>query len=309
MLKAFLGFTLIFLMSTLAFAFNQKKPIYVMGALGDSITAGAIADLPRPTFFDNHDEEIRVFDGKLRPPMLVEHKRTMSWASGKFINSHYVRLKKYYEEKEHVYLKVMNVAESGGNVKDLPRQAKLLVKAVSKKKNRILKYVTVFAGSNDLCKKEDHLPNIDREKMRDRMRLTFKTLASLPQKEPIKVLVVGLNNIPQLGRPEISTAKTYFGTSCHHFRDEIIKACRSLHIFNSEQEYRERVDFVRSFNSLLRSTAAEANSEFANLDVRYSDALFKLNITKNMVAVDCFHPDNGAHEIFADLLWKDQPWF
>lgn len=97
--------------------------MFVMAAIGDSITTGFNANLP----LDN---------------------KSLSWSTGYStsgkVESHYLRVKKVYTGD--VYQ--VNVARAGAKSPDLARQLGKLKKDL---KGRELDYLTVMIGANDVC--------------------------------------------------------------------------------------------------------------------------------------------------------------
>lgn len=261
-----------------------------MAAIGDSITAGTLADLPLPK--------------QIKPGIIYKNPYSLSWATGRKFPSHAVRLADYLKKEGYPSLSVLNVAIPGATTMELKQQAQSVVQAVTENRSR-LAYVTLLIGANDACLKEGP----DLSAMRARILLVFEMLAALPQKEKIPILLVGIPKIPELGDEDIRADKTILGLKCQTIQGKILHFCDPLLKWKTPEEYQEKIDLVESVNRMLRNLPAQAMQLFPKLDIVFSQQLYEFDIPADLLAIDCFHPNGSGQEQVAEQLWADQPWF
>jgi lysophospholipase L1-like esterase len=277
---------------------SEKK--LMMAALGDSITAATFADRPihiRP----GSQSESRA---------IIENKDSLSWASGKKIESHYLRLRRWLRDHGDVRkLEVFNVATPNRTTYDLERQASVVARKMRHEDYDALKYVTIFIGSNDACGKGEARAT-PLAVMKKNILNAVAILAEIPQREPIRILLVGLPRIPDLAQPSILNTKTTFGLTCHKIRDQMLGLCDPLLSWRTPEEYRAQLQVVADVNRLLEESASEVRAKFPNVEMVYTGRLFEQEILMaEDLAIDCFHPNAEAHRKIAKDTWLDQPWF
>jgi lysophospholipase L1-like esterase len=270
-----------------------------MGAMGDSITAGFIANTHVHTLAPNYALNF--------PPFT--HKTSDSWASGKSIASHYFQLEKSLAQSgDTTPVEMLNVADPGDVVHDMIGQAKQIKAAMDSGQYESLKYLVLFIGANDACSKKAPFGGTER-KIRKSLQETFDILSEIHQDETIRVLVVGLPNIPDLARPEFAETKTVFGMSCHVFQEQILRDCNPLLSWKSKDDYEKKVAIVEHTNEILEDSAHDASAAHSNLQVVFTNQLFETPIQSQLLAVDCFHPSREGQEKISATLWAQQPWF
>jgi hypothetical protein len=302
---------------------NTTQKNYLMAAMGDSMTAGFLAatnldwfnsanlTLPEEAvdFVATIDaisgaDMAAKFSWKGELAHFLETRSTKSWATGLEVQSHYIRLANVIHKTEpaaNVYS--MNVALSGGETSDLYDQVDSIFAEMNTGKYVALKYVTLLIGNNDACQ------NRDQNLMKIDLHNIFEILASIKQSEPIRVLMSGIPRIPDLGESPIDNSKTIFKYSCNGFRQTITRVCLPLTGWSQAAQYNDLIQYTQSINETLSQAATDANANFKNLDVHFSDALFDNPITRDNLAIDCFHPNANSQAKIAQVLWQDQPWF
>jgi lysophospholipase L1-like esterase len=278
---------------------------YLMAALGDSITAGFLAD--------THLKELITREGAVNGALSVppfSTKNSDSWASGKSIYSHYLLLKRSLKNHGDLTpLDIMNTAIPGDKTQDLIAQAKKVVLKMKSGKYKALKYVVLLIGANDICSE----PETSESDMKESLKTVFQTLAQtlseIHQGVPIRILVSGLPKIPDLAREDVLESRTAFDFTCRFFRDEVLKDCTPLLNWTTQTEYRQRVSIVEDRNRMIKEASETAQKLFPGLEITYSDRLFSTWIDPELLALDCFHPSREGQQMISDLLWEDQPWF
>jgi lysophospholipase L1-like esterase len=298
------------LLSSLASAADdpgQTGPI-MMGVMGDSISAGTLADVPIPDAGNDVHGSFQQLDD-LKEQVVLENKLLLSWASGIGIRSHYMRLLDYLRRKgDHRTFNVDNVSYPGRTSFAMEEQALQLYQDFKMGGYSELKYVTLLIGSNDACSNQTPW-GIPPSYIHDNLIKAFRVLSLVPQKEPIRVLVVGIPRIPELAEPQIRESKTILGLTCNTVRNRILHECNALLSWKTEAEYDQKMMIVENDNRVLRDTVAEVNKLFPHIEAVYSDRLYNLKIPRSIMAADCFHPNADGQQQLADQVWLDQPWF
>lgn len=276
----------------------------MMGAMGDSITAGTLADVPIPP---QGADTVHV--DELQEKLIFENKILLSWASGIGIRSHYMRLRDYFHRKgERKAISVDNVSYPGRTSSAMEGQALQLLQDFRTGNYSAVKYITILIGSNDACSSQTPW-GVPPGEIHDNLIKAFRVLSMFPQAEPVRVMVVGIPRIPDLGEPSLVRSRSLLGLTCGTIRNNILHECNPLLTWKTESEYDQKMMIVENDNRVLRDTVAEANKTFPKIEAVYSDRLYNLNIPRSILAADCFHPNADGQQQLADQVWLDQPWF
>ncbi len=281
---------------------GQAGPSYLLGGIGDSISAASMADTSATAGTPFSVSE-------LQERIIYENKSTLSWVSGLEINSQFVRFQSWlHAHGDSTPVTVLNEATPGNTSDDIGKQADALVSAMGSGNYTALKYVTLMIGANDACTSETPSGTPD-SRMYTNLMAAFEKLATIKQAEPIRILVSSMPNIPQLGRPEIAQHRTLTGLTCAVVRNQILKFCNPMLTWTTDAEYQTRLAVVVDKNALLQKAVADANRKFANLSVVFSGTLVNREIGIELLAGDCFHPNKSGQTTLSDSLWEDQPWY
>jgi len=288
--------------------FADDRP-YLAGAIGDSITAGFGSNHNGPSQPAEvaHPEAMQTMGAKRSVVRGFENKGTFSWFSGSRVQSHADRLSKYLGNNNEK-LSVINAAVSGAETSDLDGQVNKIVAAAKSGKNKGLLYLSVFIGSNDACKgtTSDGTPP---SKMRENILKALKAINALPQNFKTAVLISSLPRIPDLGRPEIANAKTFWGLSCRAVRDRFFQSCNNRLMWKTTSEYLRSLEVVDAMNAMLEDIVKNDAAHFPRLELAYGRSIWNVNLEANWLAFDCFHPNGLGQTILSEVLWADQPWF
>lgn len=262
-------------------------------ALGDSITAGTMADSGPPTPASRANRDLT-------------QKRSLSWSAGDQIESHFKRLQGWMAVNEpEVKLDVLNLAVAGSVSQGLASQITEAKKAMASGRYRKLAYVTLLIGANDVCN------GVALETYRAHLMETLAQLATLNAGDPaspVRVLMVSLPQIPQLAQPVIKTARTYLGMTCETFRNTL-GLCRSMLDWKDDKELRQRLDIVAGFNSAIRDAAQAAPLLYRGLETTYVPGFAEAEMRLEGMAADCFHPNKLGQSELSAGFWATQPWF
>ena len=281
----------------------EEKPVFLLASLGDSLTAASLADtsLTHPVVADRD----KILDRSWK----WENRKTLSWASGEKIKAHNEYLGDYLAQHgDTVDLDTLNVANPGNRADDLENQAQKVVDKMESGDYQELTYITLLIGANDACSDETErgTPISD---FKASVHKALKKLSEIKQATPLRILVSSIPKIADLAVPEIRHRRVYPGLTCHDIRVKVFHECNPLLNWKTEEEHQQKNGVVKSFNDALKEVVAEAKQLYPNMTAVYSSALWDAQITAELLAVDCFHPNRDGQQLVSNQLWQDQPWF
>ena len=274
----------------------------LMGVMGDSLSAATFSntklDSPRSNFIRWEWPSI---------PGVIQNKDTLSWASGKEIQSHYMRLSSWFV-KQGIELSVINAAVPGGSTPSLEDQVDDIIEEMKDGSYDELAYVTLLIGGNDACDagKENEISDTEFGAILHRVWVKLSTIQQL---HPIKILVSSIPKIPDVGLQSVQESTTWMGLSCKQMR-KLISYCSSLTQWETKTGYNQNISIIARKNEVLKQNVVLAKLLYPKLDISYSPTLFEnLQIAPELLAFDCFHLSTVGQEKFSSLLWQAQPWF
>lgn len=318
----------IILHSSNAFAKDPEQDL--MLTVGDSISAGFMASTSAVPNTSSPNLDAEVSDPLLFPiaPNLVSpfprhnipkwkfiiaqifnHKEDLSWSSGDQIDSHFQYLKNYLAAHEpNTTLTAANVASSGAQTADLPGEAEAILDIWNTHRYDKIRYMTFMIGNNDACIDwvSGGVPDND---ITTSIKQFFSTISVIKQSEPIHVLVSALPKIPDLAFPEIFNYPVAANKSCRAEAMNTVKYCNPLLDWTTPTEYANRVDIIARKNAAIKKAISEIAEQYPQFDFSFSDSLFSYKPNINLIANDCFHPNELGQSAISKLLWTDQPWF
>lgn len=170
-----------------------------------------------------------------------------------------------------------------------------------------LTYVVTTIGPNDGCD-SGLKPDLDR--IRESLHsAVLEISAGVSQSEPVRVLVLGVPRILDLGMPPFREQRTVFGLSCETVRNRILHFCDSLTIWRTQEEYQERLRVVEKVNGVLQEVTHQLRTQAPNIQVFFSPQLSQAPIVMDALAAHCFHPSSQGQQEISLQSWKEQPWF
>jgi lysophospholipase L1-like esterase len=290
---------------------SSTQPNYLMAALGDSISAGTLADTSVHVSQASPQDLQNAYAGTDQSKFIYTNRYDLAWGTGDQIPSHYMQLKSWLAKNEPgTNLVPLNVGIPGALTDALVGEAQSVVKAMATGQYRALKYVAIDIGANDACSISTKNPQgTPDNQFADNLRKMFATLAQIKQDQPIHVMVSSIPKVPDLGQPDIQSTSTLGGASCNWIRSHIFTYCRTLPIWSTEEQYENNVAIVEDKNAVLQSVVDEVNHTYPNIQASFSLATYNWALTPELLAVDCFHPNKIGQSTLAELLWADQPWF
>ena len=179
--KLTLGFPALLAISAFVHAADpaDAKKRLLMAGIGDSISAGFLAQTPPPHASNPAETKPAItFHAPWRLPIAIyDTKSTDSWASGLKIESNFVHLKKYFAALDPaIEVSVDNVSVTGSQSDQMEKQAQRLIDHMKSGKYSSLEYVTVMLGANDVCGNKSADPNSNDNSIRDNLMRGFANL-------------------------------------------------------------------------------------------------------------------------------------
>ncbi len=307
---------------------DSGKPKVLMVALGDSMTVGAMSDtsLPRttdagklmiepgtrsfPLSLPPKMVESQVSENDIHPYLIWDNKGTYSWATGKRVLGHSLRLGQTVgDTNSPEELVVKNFAVNGSKIGNVVNQTKKVIREFQTGKYTRVEYVTMLIGPNDVCA-QSGAEGTPLEKMRTQYLEALANLASIPQDKPIHVLMSTILPVYELGRPEIREARSLFGMRCRVLRDKILRYCNRMTTWSTEEGRLVNKGIIDRRNEMIREVVAQANEQYkGKLDIHLSEIWGNVALTRELLAMDCFHPNATAQRLISAMLWFDQPWY
>lgn len=270
-------------------ALAEKPDLYI--ALGDSITAGAMAGsylVPRagaPT------------------GGVFENKDTLSWATGRKIDSVQIKLERYYGQRALGKIEALNAAKSGSKSKDIMAQVQEARRKWETRGYKRIALVTLLVGANDACSMESP-DGVDNSTYRRQVTDALLELAKISEgDDPLPVLVMGLPMVPDLGKPNVANTRNSLGVSCGTLFRSPNFLCKNLIKWNTPAEYAREVGVIERKNAALMDAITDAQNRSGKLRVVYTPNMTQTEIKAPMIAYDCFHPNSVAQEGLAGDLW------
>lgn len=283
----------------------------LMASLGDSLTAASLANLPLRSTSIETDPKGPIkewLDRQFSDGYVVANKASLSWASGTQIDSHFLKLQRYLKGRgDESSLEILNLAFPRDTSDDLENQVRQLIQVIQSGKYSALKYVTLMIGSNDAC--SHGADPLVLERIRKNILNVFKKLSEIRQNEPIRILVIGIPQITDLGVDSIRKQRHPLGRDCAYIRDEVLHFCSSLLNWKTSGERQQKEWVVEQINRLLSEASEDASWYYPNLDVHFTSRLSKIAIHPDLLAIDCFHLDQIGQAQVSEELWNEQPWF
>lgn len=279
-----------------------------MAAVGDSITAGALAGFKRS---DGHNPlvlfKLLYYIGKVgyKRSLLAFESRGRSWATGdsRKVRTHFNRLRELNDGEK---LAAYNAAVSGSTSHNIKDQ----IDHVLSWSNKNLAqgspdYVLIGIGSNDACQNNNSGMTSAATYANNVRNAVFRVLDANPN---AKVMISGIPNLVHLrnvaenswlGAPPLTTCKDMWAT--HNFCNNVLlekDRSKLEEVTKRLWEYQDELEFIRR----------DANARFGFDRVRFSYEVYNYGFSDDDISIDCFHPNTKGQQILADVTWKKSWW-
>jgi len=282
-----------------------------IGALGDSMTAAALASYKRQEGILPWKQVsflLTVIEYGLTKDYGVLESRELSCATGitdgARVVSHAHRLGYLNLERE---VQIYNAAVSGEIVDDVLHQQWPAMREWSERElgQAAPDYVTILIGANDVCAdKTDQMTSTN-----DYYNKLYRTVEDIMVRSPkTRIMISTLPNIEKLRKVAANARLMGWGpfSKCQDLW-RTINLCYTLTLednFAERQKVKERVD---DFNIAMHEVARSINADFAD-HVRVTNKTFEVDFTANDLSMDCFHPNPLGQEKLSKVTWSDTWW-
>jgi lysophospholipase L1-like esterase len=284
-----------------------------MAALGDSISAGALAlwnraDAHNPfvTGLALGDAMMFVSTNNYREAEYTEYSWAMGYAKG--VDSHYnflnqERKKQGLKGKVTGYLAALSGDTSGQMVQ---RQ----IPELTRWSRRVLHqdapdYVTMLIGANNICTKTVEEMGNASDYYQD---VAFAVDEILEHSPRSKIMISSLPDIEKLrgvaakakltGKPGLKTCEDLWKT---------IQLCPTLTLESNPEKRKIVSHRVHEFNEVLRHIQKTRAEQYGDR-VRLSENITQLSFTPDDLAIDCFHPNRMGQGRWARETWRNSWW-
>jgi lysophospholipase L1-like esterase len=287
-----------------------------MGALGDSITAGAIASYSREQASNPLVQTFLL--GKLLRGILTKDFSSVespdfSWSTGldsrQRVMSHAQRLRALVNAQPDAPRFVAHNSAISGAVARTVRTRQLPeLQAWSRLTlgQDAPDYVTLLIGPNDICadKVEDMTSTADY--IADVSAVVDEMLEKSPR---TRVLMVGLPNIASLqgvAREAKLIGRGHIAGTCGELW-KTAKFCPTLTLEDDPANRAIIAERVLQYNEALANLATQRATQFGDR-IRFADKVYGHAFTADDISIDCFHPGPRGQNILADESWKSSWW-
>lgn len=288
-----------------------------VGALGDSITAGAFANFRRTDGI--HPWKAALFFQELVDYVLlggnasIIERKDLSWSTGydqrHRVKSHadYLYQLRNAEDLPKFTIRRKNVAVTGALMREVTEEQ--LPKLLKWSRQNLHKgapdYVTLLAGANDICGTSeggmtstgDYIANLED---------TLRTL--LEASGDTRVLVSSLPRMNELSvklANETLTGGDFAGT-CSDFW-KFSKVCSRVTMPDSPEELAQVELRLQEYFEATQSLVADLQAQFGDR-VRFSTVVAQTSPEPHLVSMDCFHPSHVGQNELALKTWKESWW-
>lgn len=288
-----------------------------MAAIGDSITAGAVAQFTTQSWYDPTDLIgllYRLLRAKFKGSVEPAQRKDLSWSTGSnrrlWVHSHYAMLSYLAESHGRAGVKVNNAAVSSEDSGDALKQlSKVLDWSVESTGKGSPDYVTILIGANDLCNDPGKL-STPTEVYRGRITKLIHEVLVRNQKSKVMVLELpNVNRVWEFARDKkLSRFKNFQNCSALWRQSNL---CKSVLSDLSPAERSRSINQNREYNRVLRETVAQfaaQNGRYGRDRVRLARGFYDQELKFDEFSIDCFHPNYSGQ---SNMGWKSfsQSWW
>lgn len=278
-----------------------------MGALGDSITAGALAQYKRQSGmfpWTHAGLVINILQFVAQQKISVFEDRALSWSTG--MDPRY-RIITHAERLEYMnpQLKVFNAAVSGSLAHGVLKNQldDLSAWSLQQTGDTLPDYVTLLIGANDLC---SH--NVDSMTSASRFEVQIQDTIDRVMESPNTRLLVS-------STPKVTDLKRFHGSrlmgvgplkTCQEAWD-LTKFCQVV-TDDQPQHIQEIVkDRLETYNQILEEVVSSRREKYGDR-IRIAKDIYHYEMSDRDLSIDCFHPNKLAHQKLSDLTFEKTWW-
>lgn len=281
-----------------------------MGALGDSITAGALANYQRkqapyvaPIFVTQII--LSLLTGNMRPMERQDYSWSTGWNPLRPVNSHFHRLRSLTARGHS--LRSYNAAFSGAQAQDvLKEQLPDLVEWSQKRLGQAAPdYTTLMVGPNDICAENPSGMTPTADFYRD---LSIVVDTMLSQSPSSHIFISSIPNVTEL-RGVARDARAFGVYPVQTCGDlwRVANVCPTLTSLEDPSGRALVAQRVVEFNEALSELARTRAEQYGDR-IRFSGRAYQQNFSADDVSIDCFHPNPIGQNRIAAETWKDTWW-
>ncbi len=279
-----------------------------MGALGDSMSAAALADISRR--WANLPWNVfgilaTILEYKISGDIHAVERRQYSWTTGHDqlweVKSHARRLASTLPEGKKISF--YNASLSGDESKHVLEHQLSELNVWSRQKLGVNypEYVTLLIGANDGCA-ASAAEMVDPQTYHQNMvKIIDEVMLSSPD---TRLMVSNLPNIERL-RNVARNAGT-LGGKCESMW-ETMELCPTLTTINDPAERIVIDERLKDYGRIIEDVVASRQEMFGDR-IRLSRETGLVEFDKNDLAVDCFHPNLNGQNKLAEATWKGNWW-
>lgn len=314
LLKQTLALALIVPTSSAVNAGSVAPPVpKSMAALGDSMTAGFLANFKRQDFilpFSNLWAIFEIIDYFLQGSNMhrLERPYTLSWSTGmqkeRDVLSHAGHFGRYWGTYKN--FNIYNVAVSGAESQDIEDQVESMRDwAYERLGRRAPDYVTLLVGANDACgETPEEMTSVTR--FQNNVRRNVQRILASDQRT--KILISSLPNIEKLRNVANNARLRLFPpfTRCQHLW-ESANLCPTLTMLDSPRDRNAVAARIIEYNDALREVVQQEAAVRGDR-IRFARRVYDVEFTKNHLSADCFHPNKYGQQALSDATWSATWW-
>ncbi len=280
-----------------------------MAAIGDSITAGAIANYRRTAFLN----PLTLFPLLIDVASLIKSKsinafdnRMLTWSTGQ---DRHLRMASHQDFLEFMgghQMHVYNASISGSKSYDTPKQARNIVRWSNEKLGgQGVDYVTILIGGNDTCRnKIKDMTSLHRfaESVDESIR-ELKTHAG-----HTKILLSSVPNVQLLKEVAENAIVQGVGplATCRKVWD-VGGPCKTVTDVKTKEEKAAVKERLLGYNQVLADMVEDYERRFPGT-MKYGKSVYKTPFEAKHLAPDCFHPNFMGQNLLSKKSFRDTWW-
>jgi len=295
---------------------GEKSPAPAsMATLGDSITAGALANYTLKSWknpFEFFEILNKLVDAYKTKSLAQLEARELTWGTGdkerSIVNSHtkrLTRLKQNWRDDGYRTFFSYNGAESGKTSLEVWSEQVEPMLEWSRKtlQQGAPDYVAILVGANDLCVSGDEVPTSPAQFEQAISSILTKVYEANPKS---KILISEIPNIAQLwDRHKDYRISSFPGARTCRELWKKLKFCDNF-LSDDEGLRRQASKSLQEFNAII-SRVVQQKIE-SGISVRVGAGVYDHAIDEEHISVDCFHPTELGQKMISDVTWKSTAW-
>jgi len=282
-----------------------------MGALGDSLTAGAFAAYNR-TDGNNPIILSQILDmiaqvGFTQSLSSVE-ARDLSWSTGMGATTSHAQRLSALRSAQGLTFQSFNAAVSGNGAAGLAAQFQALSAWAQQNLGQAAPdYVTLEIGADDGCAKT----NDAMTSVADYSAAVQTTLANILAANPKSHIMIGsipnVEHLRDVAQNSAVSGIAPFDTTCQDMWN-ITKFCTNILQEDNADNRAVAMARFEAYMTELQNIATDLNTQYGADRVRYAPGIYNYDFTDMDISIECFHPNSVGQQILSDTTWESTWW-